>query len=185
MRRFVPPALRRPLAVFALALALGVAAWTFASHLRHEAFLEREWSERDWRAAQTALDELPARIALVERSDALYDDLVRRGFIGMEQRLRWISALSRLQAELGLDELSWRLGAQEASSTVANLGASRMELRVTPLAAAELRPFLERLALESGGLFTVEHCELALADSLGHAECRLVWWTWRGGGARP
>lgn len=172
-----PSPLRLPLASLILALVLGVLSYGVTRQLRHEAAVERTRAEQEWRAASADLASMPARIELVKGAAALHADLRRRGFLGPERRLEWLSALARVQAGMGLDSLTWRLGPRAPDPRQPGLGSSSLEIRAAPLDTAGLGTFLTRLAAESPGLFTARRCTLIGAHGGGQAECVLDWWT--------
>ncbi len=185
MKPRFPPILRLPLAAFALAAVLGGAAYFTAAQLHRASTLDRQQAELAGEAVRAALDQLPGRIAMVQSSGNLHADLERRGFIGSERRLDWISSLSRLRAELGLSHLSWRIEPRINSAAMPGLVTSRMHLGLAPMDPERLRVFLDRLARESHGVFTTEHCDWLLDDPQGRMQCELIWWTWSGQGRAP
>jgi hypothetical protein len=172
-----PRPLWLPLASLVVALVLGALSYGVTRHLRHEAAAERARAELEWRAASADLARMPARIELVKGAATLHADLQRRGFLGPERRLEWLSALARVHAGMALDSLAWRLGPRAPDPRLPGLGWSSLEIRAAPLDAAGLRTFLTRLADESPGLFTVRRCTLLGDHGGGQAECVLDWWT--------
>lgn len=177
MNLLPPRPLWLPLASLTLAVVLGGLAYGVTWQLRDEAAAQRTRAERAWRAARADLAGMPARIALVRGAAPLHAHLERRGFLGPERRVEWLSALARVQAEMGLEGLSWRLGARTPDPRQPGLGSSSLVIHAVPMDAAGLRTFLRRLADASPGLFTVRRCTLVGDQGGGRAECVLDWWT--------
>lgn len=179
MKMPLPQPLRLPAAGLMIALLLGSLAIAFSLKLRGEAYAVRQTAELALHAAQQQLQQIPAAIELVQGSQALYQDLAKRGFIGEERRLLWISDLARLRDELPLDHLAWRLEPRLQDPYVSGLSSSTLHIRAVPMEAGALDTMLRRLADYAHGRFSVRRCSLRLNEPQPAAECELVWWTWR------
>ncbi len=179
-----PPArLRLPAALLAAALLLGsgLVAWALSVHSAgHERLAAA--SIREVAAARAAAG-APRKLQVARETAGIFRELQSRGFLGQERRAGWVTALGRVQADLRLRTLSWRLAPRTASPLAPGLWSSEMSIAASPVDAAGLGALLERLRAAAPGRFTVESCALDL--SAGQAECRLNWWTWEDGGARP
>lgn len=179
--------LRLPAALLAGGLLLGsvLAAWALTLHARHAERLAAA-SIREASAARAAA-EAPKRLQVARETAGIHAQLRDGGFLGPEQRAGWITALGRIQAGLNLRTLSWRLGPRTPSDLAPGLWLSGMTIAASPVDAARLEALLGQLRQAAPGRFTVESCALGLdpGGGAGQAECRLNWWTWEEGGARP
>ncbi len=113
------------------------------------------------------------------------------GWIGPEQRLGWIEALQRINADLKLPTLRYDIGEQtrvEPAMPSAHLELNRtpMTLNLDALHEGDVIELLERLQDEGQGLMSVERCSLARngervrldADAANvRIECSLDWYT--------
>lgn len=180
----IPTELRSPLAALILILLAGAAVVGVALHMRGKALAARQQAEQAWADAHAMLDQLPKRIELVRAAKERHTELQRRGFLGNERRLDWISALAQTQREFALQNVTWRLEPSR-STVLPGLTATRMHLSLTPMEPARLGGWLARLEGLGQGLFTVEQCDWTLAGAPQSMQCVLNWWTLKaGGGAR-
>ena len=179
------PALRRPLLLLLGSIALGTLLFDFSltSRLASEQALIRQAA----RAVEAEDDALraPERLASDAAAPALYREIARSGFDSPENRVGWVSALSRVQTQLELDSLSWRLGPRTASPLASGLGYTAMDISASAMNSERLDAMLKLLREIAPGRFTLEYCMLAMNPDgvVGQANCRLNWWTLQSEGA--
>lgn len=173
------PKLRLPIALLIAAVLLGAGIFHFSLNARLASEARLMADEARAEQAERALREAPARLIQDQADAALHSRISNSGFIGPENRIGWISALAKTQAQLHLASLSWRMSPQSPSMLAPKLYVSQMELNASPLDLAGLTALIEHLRAVAPGRFTVEHCALALdpTGSGGQANCRLNWWT--------
>jgi len=179
------PALRRPLLLMLGAILLGSLLFYFSlsTRLASEAALSRQ-AERAQQAEHDARL-APTRLAHDSADAALYLAIERSGFDAPENRVGWISALSRAQTQLELDSLSWRLGPRMESPLAPGLGYTSMDIVTNTRHINRLDALLELMREHAPGRFTVERCILTMnPDGItGQTHCRLNWWTLQDGDA--
>jgi hypothetical protein len=171
----IPTGLRPALAALILILIGGAAAMGVALHIHDSAAAARQQAERDLADARAALERLPQRIALVRAMDGQHAELRRRGFVGNERRLDWVSALAQTQRVFALQGVGWRLEPSRPTS-LPGLSVTRMHLSLTPMEPAGLGAWLAHMDGLGLGLFTVEQCEWVLAGPPQGMQCVLDWW---------
>lgn len=173
------PALRQPFALLLAALVLGGAALHlgFKHRVASETALHRQTVATEAAARDARL--APTRLHDDRTSAELYRQMEQRGFNAPENRVGWISALSRAQTQLDVDSLSWRLGPREPSTLVPGLGRTPMDITLQRVGIDRLEALLALLTDIAPGHYTIEHCTIALQGdgSSGQADCRLYWWT--------
>ncbi len=173
------PALRRPFALLLVALALGGS--TLYLSLNHRVASELAL-HRQTAATEAAVHDAllaPTRLQDDRAAAELYQQMEQRGFVAPENRVGWISALSRAQTQVDVDSLSWRLGPREPSTIAPGLGRTPMDITLQRVGIDRLEAMLMLLADIAPGHYTIEHCTIALQGdgSSGQADCRLYWWT--------
>lgn len=180
----IPPALRRPIALLGLALAgslsLILAAWQW----QRTAAAERERASADLTEIRARLVQLPKRIEHLRREGDPRPTLRAHGFIGLGDRLAWISALARVQAEIPLTQLAWQLEPARPGP-LPGLTTTAMQLDLAPMDPQRLRTWLDALDRQRVGVYSVEHCDWTPAEQTPRMHCRLIWWTWQETGDRP
>ena len=172
----IPTELRSTLAALILVLLAGAAVLGVALHLHDKAVAARQQAEQAWAEAHAMLEQLPKRIDLVRTMSGQHAELQRRGFVGQERRLDWISALARTQREFALQAVAWRLEPGRPTA-LPGLTATRMHLDLSPMEPASLSTWLARLDGLGQGLFTVEQCDWSLVGGPQRMQCVLNWWT--------
>ncbi len=124
-----------------------------------------------------------------------YEELTRKGVVGLEQRLNWMEALRAASQELRLPSVRYDIHPQEvyAGTFTARPGrfqvyASRMELALGLLHEEDLLRLFATLREKAMGVFTVEKCTVRrVAEGIEpdpnranlDAECTLAWLTMR------
>lgn len=162
----------------ALIIGTGLLLWSLDHHSAGEADMVSA-STREAVAARAAR-QAPEMLRRSQEEAGLYEEQRVHGFLGPEQRERWITALGRARAVLKLESLSWRLAPRSSSPIAAGLRVSAMDISVSRVDAEQLDALFKLLHDGAPGRFTLERCELALnPDGVsGQAQCRLNWWTW-------
>lgn len=180
----IPSALRRPITFMALALVGALSLILAAWHGQRATAAERERSHARLTEIRARLAQLPERIEHLRREGDPRPALGARGFIGRGDRLAWISALARVQAEIPSAQLAWQLEPGRPG-TLPGLTATAMQLDLAPMDPSRLRAWLDALDRQRVGVYSVEHCDWTPAAQTPRMQCRLIWWTWQGTGDRP
>lgn len=177
-----PPALRLPILWFATALLLGGGVFHLALEARSASEARRLTTQQAAERAEHDLRQTPERLARDRAQSDIYARLGTAGFLGEEDRLNWLSSLSRLRTSLDLQQLSWRLTPRTASSLSPGLYRSGMVLDLAPIDADRLNLFMTQLRGIAHGRFTLHECSLRPDPNgrQGTATCALDWWTWHG-----
>lgn len=174
-----------------LALALLAATWVIAG----------DWLQTrsdDFRRARSELSQAASRYRNASDDQQVYQEYATRfrqmrasGWIGQEQRLGWIEALQRANADLRLPTLRYDIG--EQNQVEPNEVSSHLELHRTPMTLnlgalheGDVIELLQRLQAMGQGLMSVERCGLSRngdrvrldADAANvNIECSLDWYT--------
>jgi hypothetical protein len=174
-----------------LALALLAATWVIAG----------DWLQTrsdDFRRARSELAQAASRYRNASDDQQVYQEYATRfrqmrasGWIGPEQRLGWIEALQRLNADLRLPTLRYDIG--EQTEVEPNEPSSHLELHRTPMTLnlgalheGDVIDLLQRLQAMGQGLMSVERCGFSRngdrvrldADAANvNIECSLDWYT--------
>jgi hypothetical protein len=186
-------ALGKPLAVFAVIVALGVVGVMYSNRAVKTATTELEAMRKQYDEAHDRVtrsgDEYNAIVTFTPR----YRELERRGLVGEEQRLSWVDALRGANADMQLYGVDFEVGPQQPYAYAGDLGAgslsmqqSLMKLRLGLLYEDDLIRFFRRLAAENVGAFAVNQCSLqrtvgepfqAANQPMLKAECEVAWIT--------
>ena len=178
MKLHLPPTLRLPAALFLGALLLGGIAFHLALETRSASEAAYLAAGREDAAARRDLAQIPERLARDRAQAATRAQLQAAGFTGEEDRLDWIGTLARLQNDLQLERLTWRLAPREASNLGPGLRRSRMEIDLAPVDSTRLSQFFDQLRRQARGRYTLHACTLMPEAGRGVATCSLDWWTW-------
>jgi hypothetical protein len=129
---------------------------------------------------------------LIVRYLGSYQQLQKRGFAGEEQRINWLDALRVTNQQADLFGVDYDIGTQKPYPFAAafnpgsiQLRESVMKLRFRLLHEEDLLRFLDVLARQGTGIYTVDQCSLKRLDARGviryqpnlAAECELAWIT--------
>jgi hypothetical protein len=121
-----------------------------------------------------------------------YRELQARGFIGSENRLKWIDALRTVDRELGNFGVQYQLSAQGTydgllsdEPVAAHLRQSTMEIRFGVVHEGHFLAFVEALEARQAGTYSLRSCSLepAHADKPQprtrnlNANCQIDWVT--------
>ncbi|MBL8541979.1 MAG: hypothetical protein JNK68_16675, partial [Betaproteobacteria bacterium] len=157
-------ALRGPLLLLALILALGAGAIVFS-----ERFMER--AEREAMQQKALLQE--ARLRYQRSGDEKetivrylggYEQLQRDGVVGEERRINWIDGLRNANISSELFGVDYQIGVQQpypaggATQGGIELRQSVMKIRLPLLHEGDLLHFLDTLKRQQVGLFLVDQC---------------------------
>ena len=130
-----------------------------------------------------------------------YQQLAQSGFVGEEQRINWLDGLRTANSQANIFGIEYDISAQRAYAHSAEFNPSQlslqesvMRLRLRLLHEEDLPRFLQALARQGGGLFTIDQCtirrtKLAEIERTVNvqpnlsAECDLSWVTARPKGA--
>ena len=125
-----------------------------------------------------------------------FRQLQRIGFVGEEQRINWLDGLRLSNQQADLFGVDYQIEAQKPYPYSADfnpgqiaLSQSVMKLRFRLLHEEDLMRFLNALARQGAGVFTVDQCAMRRVDTGGvirfqpnvAAECELSWITARVG----
>ena len=194
-------ALRGSIVLFALALAIGVAAagsavrFHGAASRSHDAQKQRLESIR---ARHRTIDE---QRWLVESRLPEFRALEAAGVIGEEQRLTWIETLQEVAARVGLPSLRYRIEPRTSYGADPDLDSdayrsfsSVVRVEAGLLHEGDFERLMRGLATRRAGLYRIERCDLrragpsfvmrAGAVNLA-AECDLRWITFERAEERP
>ena len=180
MKLHLAPTLRLPTALFLGAVVLGSIAFHLALETRSASESAYLAASREDASARRDLAQIPERLTRDRAQAASRAQLQAAGFTGEENRLDWIGALARLQSDLQLERLTWRLAPRETSDLGPGLRRSRMEIDLAPVDSARLSQFFDQLRRQTRGRYTLHACTLMPEAGGGVATCSLDWWTWHG-----
>ena len=187
------PALGPPLVILGAILALGAAGIAYTGKLIKQ-------GQADLAAAQGKLKEARERVSrsgdevdTLRRYIGPYQELVRLGIVGEEQRLNWIDALRVANVDAQLFGVDYEVGSQIPYSFAAQVNAeglpvqqSTMKLKLGLLYETDLLTFFRVLARQNVGAFAVNQCTLQRLTSdvskpvnqpTLRAECDVAWVT--------
>lgn len=187
-------ALRNPLIVLVAVLLAGAAAIYQTDRLAAGARQELAQQRNQLKEARTRLQKSGDERDIIVRFVDGFRQLERAGFIGEEQRINWLDSLRIANQQTDLFGIDYQIETQKAYPHAADLnpGAIRlnqslMRLRFRLLHEEDLIRFLNALARQGGGIFTVDRCTMRRIDTGGviryqpnvAADCELSWITAR------
>lgn len=181
--------LRTPLIVLALTVVAVAAAgyWTHQRSRSAQQYLEQQRAiSLGARNKSTQADQ---EKLLIDRYREAYEDLLRSGTVGPEQRVNWLDALraaNRIARTLGVD---YQINQQGSSPIKIDTGAYRlvqttMKLDIKLLQEEDLLAFFHALDEQHAGLYLLQSCKLRRTVSTAfsvrfepklNAECELAW----------
>lgn len=197
----------KPLRLPALTLlAVALAAWAAISYTggllaQAEQHLARQ--ESQLREARTRLYRSGEEKALIARYLGPYRELQRTGFIGDEQRINWLDALSHANQRAELFGIDYQISPRQPYPHAGELNAGQialsqsiMKLRMRLLHEGDLLRFFAALEQARAGIYLPETCTIRRIDRQGEiryqsnliADCGLAWITARPAeapGAKP
>ena len=185
-------AVRNPLLALG-AILLGVAAGVYyTDQLAIGVGRDLKQHEIQLKDARTRLHRSGDEKDLIVRYLGSYQQLQKRGFAGDEQRINWLDALRTTNQQVDLFGVDYDIGSQKPYPFAAALNPgsiqlrqSVMKLRFRLLLEEDLLRFLDVLARQGTGIYTVDQCSLKRLDTRGviryqpnlAAECELAWIT--------
>jgi len=186
-------ALGKPLAVFAVIVALGVVGVLYSNRAVKSATDELEAMRKQYNEAHDRVTRSGDEYNTIVTFTPPYRELERRGLVGEEQRLSWVDALRTANADTQLYGIDFEVGPQQPYAYASDLGAgslsmqqSLMKLRLGLLYEDDLIRFFHRLAAQNVGTFAVNQCSLQRVgpeefqpanQPMLKAECELAWIT--------
>lgn len=189
-------ALRNPLLVLMAAALIGALAVYYSGRLMVAARQQLAQQQVQLTDARTRLQKSGEEKDIIVRYIGGFRQLERTGFVGDEQRINWLDGLRLANQQADLFGVDYQIGAQKPYAFAAefNPGAlamseSAMRIRFRLLHEGDLGRFLDALARQGAGIFTVDQCQLRRIDTGGviryqpnvSADCDLSWITVRVG----
>jgi hypothetical protein len=187
-------ALRKPLAVAAVAALVAAAAIYFTERLVDSASRQLAQQQAQLKEARTRLQKSGEEREVIVRHLDGFRQLQRLGFVGEEQRINWLDGLRLANQEADLFGVDYQIGAQAPYAFAAEfnpgqieLSQSVMRLRFRLLHEEDVLRFFRILARQNVGVFTVDQCSMRRIDTGGvirfqpnvMGECELSWITAR------
>lgn len=187
-------ALRNPVIVLILALALGAGFIYYLDQSLSAAKRELAGQQNQLREARTRLQRSGDEKQIIVRYLSNYQYLQRLGFVGDEQRINWLEGLRLSNQQTQLFGVDYQIGAQqpypyasELEPGQLTLQQSLMKISFRLLHEGDLLRFLGTLAKQGVGVFSVNQCVMQRIDTGGsirfqpnlRADCELAWITAR------
>ena len=159
-----------------------------------EARLTLAQQQNRMREARTRLQRSGDEKEIIVRYLGNYQYLEKLGFVGDEQRISWLDALRLANQQAQLFGVDYQIGAQQPYPYAAELTPgqltlhqSLMKVNLRLLHEGDLMRFLETLAKQPGGVFSVNQCTIERLNTGGsirfqpnlRADCELAWITIR------
>lgn len=114
------------------------------------------------------IEELPKRYEEMKKTEARYEQIIARGFIGDQDRIKARQKLDVLRTQVGLRGITYSISPQDKVDTSRNfsalthsLVASKLAIKFETLTDLEVRDFIERLRNEYGGLILLTNLKFA------------------------
>jgi hypothetical protein len=185
-------ALKNPLLALVVVLLACAAAIYYSDRLVTVAQRELTYQQAQLKDAKTRLQKSGDEKDIIVRYLDGYRQLERTGFVGEEQRINWLDGLRLANGQVDLFGVDYQISAQKPYPHAAEfnpeplaLNQSVMRLKFRLLHEEDLMRFFASLALQTGGLFTVDKCILQRMDNRGviryqpnvTADCELSWIT--------
>jgi len=192
-------ALRNPLFVLAGVALLCALAVYYSGRLMIAARQQLTQQQVQFKEARTRLQRSGEEKDIIVRYLDGFRQLERSGFVGDEQRINWLDGLRVANQQADLFGVDYQIGAQRPYAFASEfnpgplaLNQSVMRVRFRLLHEGDLDRFLDSLARQGSGIFTVDQCTLRRIDTRGviryqpnvNAECELSWITVRVGAAK-
>ena len=187
-------ALRNPLIATLVVLLVGAAAIYYFDRLKKEARVQLTQQQVLLKEARTRLQKSGEEKDIIVKYLDSYRQLESAGFVGEEQRINWLDGLRLANQQADLFGVDYQIAMQRPYPYAAGfnpgqlmLNQSQMVLRFRLLHEEDLMRFLNALARQGGGIFTVDQCVMKRLNTGGvirfqpnvGAECELSWITLR------
>lgn len=200
-------AVRTPLLVLAISLAISATIVSFSAELRHQEEMRLGQLKTAQAMAQQKVMKSGDEDTLIKRYSVDYQRLVRQGFIGSESRISWLDALRTTNQDLKLFGVEYTVEPQKVSPAPAAQGKggslqlrqTTMKLRLKLLHEGDLMRFFDHLAAQNVGIFSIDECSLQRLGEITpnsamltarvqpnlQADCQVSWFTVSPAGAKP
>lgn len=200
-------AVRTPLLVLAISLAISATIVSFSAELRHQEEMRLGQLKTAQAMAQQKVMKSGDEDTLIKRYSVDYQRLVRQGFIGSESRISWLDALRTTNQDLKLFGVEYTVEPQKVSPAPAAQGKggslqlrqTNMKLRLKLLHEGDLMRFFDHLAAQNVGIFSIDECSLQRLGEITpnsamltarvqpnlQADCQVSWFTVSPAGAKP
>ena len=187
-------ALRNPLLLVAGVALLGALAVYSSGRLMIAARQQLAQQQAQLKDARTRLQKSGEEKDIIVKYLDGFRQLESAGFVGEEQRINWLDGLRLANQQADLFGVDYQIAMQRPYPYAAGfnpgqlmLNQSLMVLRFRLLHEEDLMRFLNALARQGGGIFTVDQCMMKRLDTGGvirfqpnvGAECELSWITLR------
>lgn len=187
-------ALRGPLLVLLVVLLAGGAAVYYSDRLVKDAHQQLAQQQSLLKDARTRLQKSGDEKDIIAKYLDSYRQLESAGFIGEEQRINWLDGLRLANQQADLFGVDYQIETQKPYAYAADfnpgqlsISQSAMRLQFRLLHEEDLARFLNALARQGGGIFTVDQCVLRRLNTGGvirfqpnvRADCDLSWITLR------
>ncbi len=187
-------ALKGPLIVLLAIVAAGVGMIYYLDQSLDTARRELLQQQNQLRDARTRLHKSGDEKNIIVRYMSDYQYLERLGFAGDERRLNWLEGLRLANQKMRLFGVDYDIGSQQPYPYANELALGQltmhqsiMRVKLGLLHEGDLMGFLETLARQGAGVFSVNQCTLDRIDTGGsirfqpnlRAECELAWITIR------
>ena len=185
-------AVRNPVLVLAAVLAVAAVAIYYTDRLAVAARQQLKQQQTQLRDAHARLQKSGDEKEVIVRYLGTFRQLQNGGFVGEEQRINWLDGLRLTNQQADLFGVDYEISAQKPYPYAADLNPgdirlnqSVMRLRFRLLHEEDLMRFLDTLARQGAGIYTVDQCSLKRLD-IGSAiryqpnlsaDCELAWIT--------
>lgn len=185
-------ALRGPLILLAVVLALGAGAIYYTHQLGMQARATLAKQQSLLRDAQARMRRSGDEEAIITQYVDKYRLLQQSGFIGNEQRIEWLNALRAANERTDLFGVNYGIDAQQPYAYAAELNPGQISLRQSVmklefrlLHELDLLRFFDALRTENKGLFQLDQCSLRRTEITAAiryqpniaVNCQLTWVT--------
>ena len=185
-------AIRNPFLLLVGVLVVSAIAIYYTDRLAVAARQRLAQQETQLRDARTRLQRSGDEKELIVKYLGSFQQLEKRGFVGEEQRINWLDGLRLTNQQADLFGVDYDIASQKPYPYAADLNPgeiklsqSIMRLRFRLLHEEDLMRFLDTLARQGAGIYTVDQCSMKRLD-IGtavryqpnlNAECELAWIT--------
>jgi len=185
-------AIRNPSLALVAVAVVAAAAIYYTNQLEIDARHRLMQQQGQLREARTRLQKSGDEKEVIVQYLGSYQQLQRRGFVGEEQRINWLDGLRLTNQQADLFGVDYDITSQKPYPYAADLNPgpiqlnqSVMKLRFRLLHEEDLMRFLNILARQGAGIYTVDQCMVKRIDTSGviryqpnlAAECELAWIT--------
>ena len=187
-------ALKIPLIALIATIAIGAGLVYYSDIVLKQTRITLRQQQNQMREAKTRLQKSGDEKDVIVRYLGGYQNLLRLGFAGPEQRINWLDSLRLANQQLQLFGIDYQIGTQHAYPYAGELDPgqlalyeSLMKVNLGLLHEGDLMRFLGTLAKMGVGVFSVNECKIQRLDTGGSirfqsnlsAQCELAWITVR------